>query len=112
MYLSGFDKYIDSVKDNTNFLYAGYSAGVCVLSKDMHGYDMCDDPSINPYGIDIIWEGLGYYNYLFLPHYKSNHKETSFVDQIVEHCNKNNIKYKTLTDGDVIVKDYENNLER
>lgn len=112
MYLSGFDKYIDSVKDNPNFLYAGYSAGVCVLSKDMHGYDMCDDPSINPYGIDTLWEGLGYYNYLFLPHYKSNHKETSFVDQIVEHCDKNNIKYKTLTDGDVIVKDYEDELER
>ena len=39
-----------------------------------------DNPNINPYGIDTIWEGLGYFDYLFLPHYQLNHKETKLID--------------------------------
>ncbi len=107
MYLSGFDEYLKTIKDNPNFLYAGYSAGICVLAKDMHGLDVCDDPNINPYGIDTIWNGLGYFDYIFLPHYKSNHKETQLIDASVDYCNKNNIKYKTLRDGDVIIQETE-----
>ena len=105
MYLSGFDKYLKMIEDNPNYLYAGYSAGICVLAKDMHGLEKCDAPNINPYGIDTIWNGLGYFDYIFLPHYKSNHKETKLVDECVEYCNKHNIKYKTLCDGDVIIQD-------
>ena len=103
MYLSGFDEYLKSIEDKANYLYAGYSAGICVLAKDMHGLEIVDDPSMNPYGIETIWEGLGYFDYIFLPHYKSNHKETKLIDDSVEYCNKNNIKYKTLHDGDVII---------
>lgn len=105
MYLSGFDEYLQKIKSNPNYLYVGYSAGICVLAKDMHGLNICDDPSINPYGIETIWEGLGYFDYIFLPHYKSDHKETKLIDDSVEYCDKNNIKYKTLHDGDVIILD-------
>lgn len=105
MYLSGFDKFLKSIENNPNYLYAGYSAGICVLAKDMHGLDVCDNPNINPYGIETIWEGLGYFDYIFLPHYKSNHKETKLIDDSVEFCIKNNIKFKTLRDGDVILED-------
>ncbi len=105
MFLSGFDKFLKSIENNPNYLYAGYSAGICVLAKDMHGLDVCDDPNINPYGIETIWEGLGYFDYIFLPHYKSNHKETKLIDDSVEFCIKNNIKFKTLHDGDVILED-------
>lgn len=105
MFLSGFDKFLKSIENNPNYLYAGYSAGICVLAKDMHGLDVCDDPNINPYGIETIWEGLGYFDYIFLPHYKSNHKETKLIDDSVEFCIKNNIKFKTLRDGDVILED-------
>lgn len=107
MYLSGFDKYLKTIENEPNYLYAGYSAGICVLAKDMHGLDMCDNPTINPYGIDTMWEGLGYFDYIFLPHYKSEHKETDLIDKAVEYCNKNNIKYKTLRDGDVIIKELD-----
>ena len=68
MYLSGFDEYLKSIEDKPDYLYAGYSAGICVFAKNMHGLDVCDDPSINPYGIETIWEGLGYFDYIFLPH--------------------------------------------
>ena len=105
MYLSGFDEYLKRIENNPNYLYAGYSAGICVLAKDMHGLEKCDNPTINPYGIDTIWNGLGYFDYIFLPHYKSNHKETELIDDCVVYCNKHNIKYKTLSDGDVIVEE-------
>ena len=112
MYLSGFDEYLKSIEDKPDYLYAGYSAGICVLAKNMHGLDVCDDPSINPYGIETIWEGLGYFDYIFLPHYKSNHKETKLIDDSIEYCNKNNIKYKTLRDGDVIIVDTCKSIEQ
>ena len=112
MYLSGFDEYLKSIEDKSNYLYAGYSAGICVLAKDMHGLEIVDDSSINPYGIETIWEGLGYFDYIFLPHYKSNHKETKLIDDSVEYCNKNNIKYKTLHDGDVIIGDTYKKVEQ
>ena len=107
MYLSRFDKYLKTIKDNPNYLYVGCSAGICVLAKDMHGLEMCDDPNINPYGIDTLWEGLGYFDYLFLPHYQSDHKETKLIDDCVAYCDKNSIKYKTLHDGDVIIAEVD-----
>ena len=112
MYLSGFDEYLKSIENSSNYLYAGYSAGICVLAKDLHGLDVCDDPNINPYGIDTIWDGLGYFDYIFLPHYKSNHKETELIDASVVYCKQHNIKYKTLKDGDVIICQTENIQER
>lgn len=112
MYLSGFDEYLKTIENSSDFLYAGYSAGICVLAKDLHGLDVCDDPNINPYGIDTMWDGLGYFDYIFLPHYKSNHKETELIDASVEYCNQHNIKYKTLKDGDVIIHQIERRQER
>ena len=105
MYLSGFDKYLKTIENDPNYLYAGYSAGICVLANDMHGLEMCDNPNINVYGIDTMWNGLGYFDYIFLPHYKSNHKEAELIDDCVEYCDKYNIKYKTLCDGEVIILD-------
>ena len=57
MNLSGFDKYLIENKDN-NFLYAGYSAGICVLAPSLNGINLVD-PRINPYNNDeIINEGI------------------------------------------------------
>lgn len=111
MSLSGFDKYLKIIENDPNYLYAGYSAGICVLAKDLHGLKMCDDPNVNPYGIDTIWNGLGYFDYIFLPHYKSDHKETKLIDDCVQYCRENNIKYKTLQDGDVIICDISKDVK-
>ncbi len=35
MYLIGFDKYLKTIENNPNYLYAGYSAGICVLAADV-----------------------------------------------------------------------------
>lgn len=49
---------------------------------------------------------------IYFFHYKSDHKETKLIDDSVEYCNKHNIKYKTLRDGDVILDDTNRELER
>ena len=37
---SGFDKWIKNKNKNKNFVYAGYSAGICVLSPTLHGIEL------------------------------------------------------------------------
>ena len=85
-------------------LYAGYSAGACVLAPDLRGLQQVDDPSIRLYpGQDVIWEGLGLLEYLVLPHYQSDHPESAAIDKEVDYCRAHQIPFRTLRDGDVIV---------
>ncbi len=102
MKLSGFDKYLIDNIENKGILYVGYSAGSCVLSKNLNGFQLVDEP-INPYNNDeVIYEGVGLIDYAIAPHYKSNHKESELIDNVVEYFKNNNLIYKTLKDGEVI----------
>lgn len=57
MKLSGLDKYIIENKNN-DFLYAGYSAGICVLARSLDGIELVDK-KINPYNLDeVISDGI------------------------------------------------------
>ncbi|OGK18995.1 hypothetical protein A3D80_03595 [Candidatus Roizmanbacteria bacterium RIFCSPHIGHO2_02_FULL_40_13b] len=105
MKLSGFDKIMKEFKDSTDFLYAGYSAAGCVLSPKLDAYQIVDDATDTPYpqSKEVIWEGLGLIEYAFLPHYDSNHPESEAIDKELEYCKQNNIPYKTLRDGEVII---------
>jgi dipeptidase E len=105
MKLSGFDVIIKSVVQDKNFLYSGYSAGGCVLSESLKGYDMVDEPGLFPYPEqkETVWQGLGLIGYHFLPHFKSDHPESKLVDKELEYCIENKIPYKTLKDGEVII---------
>lgn len=102
---SGFDEIIKEMILKDEIVYAGFSAGVVILSKSMKGLEIIDDPSIVPEGYrsDFSWDGLGILDYHVAVHYKSDHPESSDVDREIEYCEKNNIPYKTLSDGEVIV---------
>ncbi len=105
MKYSGFDKYILEKNKEDDFLYMGFSAGICVLSPSLYGLDIVDEP-INPYNNDKVdYSGLNILDFVPVPHYKSDHPESKLVDGIVELFNKEGIKYKTLRDGDVIIKE-------
>ena len=103
MRLSGFDFLLDELA-GADFLYGGYSAGVCVLAPRLDGLQHVDDPEVSPYpDSPVIWEGLGVLDYLVLPHYQSDHPESADVDKEVEYCRRKGILFKTLRDGDVII---------
>jgi dipeptidase E len=104
MKISGFDEIIKNI-DRDDFLYGGYSAGICILAPSLKALQQVDKPDIMPYeeSKEVIWDGLGILNYIILPHYKSDHPESTDIDKEVEFCKKNNIPFKTLRDGEVII---------
>ncbi len=69
--------------------------------------EITDNPNDIPekYDKEIIWEGLGLLDYNIAVHYQSNHSETELTDLEIEYYKSNNIDYKTLRDGEVIVID-------
>ena len=47
MKLSGFDNYLKDSSKCDNYLYAGYSAGICVLAPKLYGLDIVDNKISN-----------------------------------------------------------------
>lgn len=108
MKLSGFDHIFEELKNRDDFVYAGYSAGICVLAPDFRALQIVDEPNQHPYPEqeETIWEGLGYLDYIILPHYKSDHPESADIDKEVEFAQKNKIPFRTLKDGEVIILEW------
>jgi dipeptidase E len=101
---SGFDKLIKEKVNDSDFVYAGYSAGSCVVTPTLKGLEIVDDPITVPAGYSpkIIWAGLGFVDYSIAPHYKSNHPESAMVDETVKYFVEHKMPHKTLRDGEVI----------
>lgn len=101
---SGFDTFLKKISNNDNYLYIGYSAGSCVLSKRLDIFESVDEP-IDFYNKGkIIYEGIGFIDYTFILHYKSNYHKAYLIDEIVNICEKDNIEYKAFRDGEVIIE--------
>ena len=107
MKLSGFDSIFEELKERDDFVWSGYSAGICILCDSLKYITQVDDANNFPYnGItEVIYDGLGIFDFALLPHYKSNHEESELIDKEVEKCIENNWKYRTLKDGEVIIFD-------
>lgn len=109
MRLSSFDKIFNNLLKRKDFLYGGYSAGICVLAKDLHGLEIVDEPNQRPYGkkYKTIWEGLGLLNYMILPHYKSKHTESRLINKTVQYFIDHKLLFKALRDGEVIIIEWK-----
>ena len=108
MLLSGFDVLLPKLLSD-GLLYAGYSAGACVLSPSLRGLDIVDDPleSFMVYGQHPTFAGLGILDVAFIPHYKSEHDESALVDSVIEFLEENNMPYVTCRDGDAqVIRDH------
>lgn len=106
MFLSGFDNIIKKLrKENYPLIYWWYSAWCCVLSKSLIWLEIVDQPEIQCYSktLKSMRDGLWIIDYLFLPHYKSNHPESKLIDKTVDHCINKWIIYKTIIDWEVII---------
>lgn len=104
---SGFDLVLKELVSDPDFVYIGYSAGICVLAPDLHGLEIVDDPyvKVEKYSDEVLWKGLGILDYLPIPHYKSEDKEMSDGnDKVTECLIRNKIKYTPIMDGEVIIE--------
>lgn len=110
MKLSGFDNYLNDISKLDNYLYAGFSAGICVLAKDLHGIHLADKPEKGPYNYgNIIWDGIGIIDYMPVPHFDTpEHPESHLMYDVVKYLQDNNLPYQTLRDGDVIIEPEKN----
>lgn len=105
MEMSGFDAVFKQLVLSDELVYAGYSAGICVLAPSLRGMELVDEPDlqIDGYIEDTIWSGYGLINFYPLVHYKSDHPESHLVDMELKHIQSLGIKYRTLRDGDVMI---------
>lgn len=110
MYLSGLDRTIHERVNDTNFLYGGYSAGICVLSPSLRGIHLADEPEAQSVGYEheIIWEGLGIINYYIVPHYRCDHFESESMEAVVDYYCDQNLIYRAIADGEVIIENTHN----
>lgn len=102
---SGFDEILKTRLTEDSLVYAGYSAAIVVIGPTLKGVEIVDDPSITPKGYREITnlDGLGLLKYVVAVHYKSEHPETKLVDKYILYCEKHNIAYKPLRDGEVLI---------
>jgi len=103
MRLSGFDKIFFEIKEREDFVYVAYSAGVCVLCPTLKYYGITDDSNDFPYPqiTEQIWEGLGVLDYIFEPHYHSDHPESPSIDKEIEALIEDKVFFKAYKDGEV-----------
>lgn len=105
---SWMDNWLIGQKENKELVYAGYSAGVCILSPTLKGLELVDDPLVvgEGYPKETIWEGLGLISFAFAPHFESpGHPETEAVGKEVEYYKNAGIEYRALHDGEVIIQE-------
>jgi dipeptidase E len=104
MHDSGFDDLITAMLREDRIAYGGYSAGICVLAPTLKGIDLADDAPAaeRVFGKEVLWDGLGILSYMPVPHFKSDHPESSMMDDVVEFLRKENLPFKTLRDGEAI----------
>ena len=104
---SGLDKIIIERLENETFVYAGYSAGICILTPTLEGIHLADNPETIPEGYpdDVVWEGLGLLPFCIAPHWRSNHPESAIIDKSVEYFMEHKIPFIALRDGETYITD-------
>jgi dipeptidase E len=108
---SGADSVLTDAVRRDSLVYAGYSAGPCVLAPSLRGLELVDPvddvEEVWP-GADIVWEGLGVLDRAFVPHWSSpDHPETELVDKVLARYDADGTPYWKLSDGQVLLGEGE-----
>ncbi|MEV6771535.1 Type 1 glutamine amidotransferase-like domain-containing protein [Nocardia sp. NPDC051030] len=104
---SGADLALTRLLAEDAIVYAGYSAGACVMTPDLHGLESMDDPAEvrTACGIDPIWEGLALVDRHIVPHLDSPTDPEGLSRKLVRDYTSQNIPHWALTDDHVVVVD-------
>ena len=100
---TGTDRALTDLIHRDALLYAGYSAGACVLAPDLSGLEAVDDIAAvaNP-----VTTGLGWLDRPFVPHVHSpGHPETAACDSVAARYEAAGQAHWALRDGDVLIID-------
>lgn len=103
---SGFAQIIGDLLSE-GIVYAGYSAGACVMGDDMRAIALMDDPEERAPGYlsdDPIVTGLGLVPFTIVPHYQSDHAEAELAAKSVAYAQASGVAHVALRDGEVIVR--------
>ncbi len=102
---SGLDNLLIERLGDKNFVYAGYSAGACIMTPTLKGIHLVDEPDLVPDGYheENIWDGLAFLSFCIAPHYRSNHPESEQIEKSVEYFISNKIPFVALKDGEVLI---------
>ncbi|GAB3928983.1 hypothetical protein GCM10011575_13870 [Microlunatus endophyticus] len=102
---SGLDQILIEHTTQDRLVYAGYSAGPCVLAPSLAGLERCDptDPCIVAYG-SVRFDGLGVLDRPFVPHLDSpGHPESSMLGEVAAAYGAAGQAYWALKDGQALV---------
>ncbi|WP_433168204.1 Type 1 glutamine amidotransferase-like domain-containing protein [Kribbella sp. CA-247076] len=99
---SGVDQVLPELIRSEALVYAGYSAGACVLAPSLRGLELCD-PTDAVDG-ELIWDGLGVLDHAFVPHLDSpGHPETELVAKVAALYDQTGVAYVPMSDGQAFV---------
>jgi dipeptidase E len=106
MFQSGFDQILHDLASDAEFLYGGYSAGICVLTPILRGIHLVDQPEITPTGYrkGTIWDGLNLIPCCIAPHFRSDHPESELIERSVEFFITDKLPFIYLRDGEVLIE--------
>jgi dipeptidase E len=106
LHRSGGDAVFRDLLAEDALVYAGYSAGACILSPSLRGLEAVDDADAvtRLYGAEPVWDGLALLDEAFVPHYRSpGHPETAAIEGVVARYRAEGTAYRTLHDGQALV---------
>ncbi|MFC1429664.1 Type 1 glutamine amidotransferase-like domain-containing protein [Streptacidiphilus sp. N1-3] len=112
---SGADTALVDLLRRDALVYAGYSAGPCVLAPTLRGLELVDPPQAvtETWGDQPLWDGLGVLDHVFVPHVDSpGHPETDACGSAAEHYRTAGTPHRTLRDGQALVIDGDQSQSR
>ena len=104
---SGLDRVVVEGLAADRFVYAGFSAGPCVLAPSLSGLELCDSTETcrASYG-DVRYDGLGVLDRPVVPHLDSpHHPETDLLSRVAAAYETQGQPYWALSDGQALVID-------
>jgi dipeptidase E len=106
--LAGADRPIHDLLSDDRLVYAGYSAGPCVLAPSLAGLETVDDITgpDSAYGVPAVTEGLGALPYAVVPHCGApDHPESAALDALADRYETDGVRHVRLRDGQALVVD-------
>ncbi|MFD7842352.1 Type 1 glutamine amidotransferase-like domain-containing protein [Nocardia sp. NPDC059764] len=106
---SGADLALMKLLAEDALVYAGYSAGACVMTPDLHGIEAMDDPEEvrTACGVEARWDGLGLVDHRIVPHLDSPTDPQGLSRKLVRDYVSDGVPHWALTDDHVVVVDGE-----